>query len=599
MTPIEPTSSVPPVQAQAVTPVPPILPTAPITMTAAQYQAKFGTPPMAPTSNGPVTMTAAQYQEKYGVAPIAPYQPNALERFSNFLANSAPAKAMLNIAQSGADQAVTGFKNAGNDLNQDDYFKSLEDVTSGLVGGVEAGTSGFAAPFIPMGEGVKNFADVVSQNPELQKFASSPVGIWVSRIAQDISNVNALMGTVAGFQVPGEIKGTLKNPEVLPIEENGEVPPGSPPLEKSPQQDMVATELQKVSKDWTAPTEDPSAKFDNARTILAENPGVGNTLASLGKNPFDHLTEDGKFDTQSTADSIRNQNAVDSRTLIRPGLVAAEASVPAMPAQELLQPAIDSLNEEPNITPTLKIKITKIIRGMVNDTEEVHPEGLKLSTMMDERIAHDGNAGYSAIKSNADNNVAIANRALGNAYRTELIQRAPPELGIDNFQKTLSDRYRAADYIESLDGKKAPVSIARQVARYVAKIAGARAAKIFGGSDLIGEIVGYRIGGSLERFVENMTNPMRDAFLKDIKLKNPEAFERVKAYIDTIEQNAKTIIKLPPAPPIGEPGNPIITPIPKLVTPDFTAIPAKAISIKDPKTGKFDKAFTSEGKGKT
>lgn len=95
MTPIPGAASTPvaPVQAQPATPAAPIPSTtttaqpvppapsttvAPVQMTAAEYQAKYGTPPPAP-----VTMTAAQYQAKYGVAPTAPNQPSFISKIIN------------------------------------------------------------------------------------------------------------------------------------------------------------------------------------------------------------------------------------------------------------------------------------------------------------------------------------------------------------------------------------------------------------------------------------------------------------------------------------------------------------------------------------
>ena len=48
---------------------------APIQMTASQYQAKYGSPPpVSGQGSGPVQMTTAQYQAKYGSAPNIPHQ---------------------------------------------------------------------------------------------------------------------------------------------------------------------------------------------------------------------------------------------------------------------------------------------------------------------------------------------------------------------------------------------------------------------------------------------------------------------------------------------------------------------------------------------
>ncbi len=82
-----------------------------------------------------------------------------------------------------------------------------------------------------------------------------------------------------------------------------------------------------------------------------------------------------------------------------------------------------------------------------------------------------------------------------------------------------------------MHGKKAPVSPLQSAARYASKVTGAKVAGMLGGGDLVSEFVGYHIGGALEKFVENMTNPMRDSFLKNLQKTKPPAFTKIQEFL--------------------------------------------------------------------
>lgn len=364
---------------------------------------------------------------------------------------------------------------------------------------------------------------------------------------------------------------------------------GTPEEQSVAQSALQEQEKTKVANDWVQPTTINKSAYNGARAVLEKDPEIPNTLVNLGANPFAHI-ENGIYDTESSAQAIRDNMGAKSSELLRPALKAADASTPLTPVSDVLKSAINYVQNSNNITPDDSETIISQLENKSQALGRKYPDGMKLTDLMNEKISYDKNAGYNPIKSNADNNSAIANRAFGDGARTMLETNASSDIGVKDFNEELAKSYRAADYLDALHGKKAPVSLSQSAVRYISKIAGAKAAGLIGGGDLVSEFIGYHVGGALERLVEDMTNPMRDAFLEDVKSKtSSEAFQKVQDYIDSIQEKANNSIKLPadnenPTINLG-PRDTIEAPAGKVTNTNFNR--KTGISyVKDLKTGK-------------
>lgn len=401
-------------------------------------------------------------------------------------------------------------------------------------------------------------------------------------------------GELAGAGTGGVLGGA-----VAAVPEISDALHSSPNNLEAQQATALAAEKAKAEADWlkpvTAPELSTKSAYSDARDIVENSPNVGKTAISLGLNPYEHI-ENNLYDTEGSAKNIVKQNGIDSESFIQPALEKVDPITPKMPATDLLQPALDSLGQEPNITPTIKKAVTAKIKSMIGDIAHDYPEGLGLVDNLEEKINHDGNAGWNNGKSNDDNYTALANRSMGNALRGTLESRALEQgLDIKPFQKVLSDRYALADYLKAIHGTKAPVSMLQSVVRYGVKIGSAKIAGLLGGGgeSLIGEIAGYKIGGAVEQLVENMTNPMRDAFLSKIKLEQPEEFTAMKNFIDSIQQKADNSIKLPAG--TGADTRPIILPENKGGESSVVSVPAqKGRPFQNPTTGRMERSYTSD-----
>jgi len=323
------------------------------------------------------------------------------------------------------------------------------------------------------------------------------------------------------------------------------------------QKAQMQEQLKSVQDDWAKPATINESKYNNARAVLEKDPEVPQTLAQNKLNPFSAI-EDGKYLTKDMAQSLREDTGQLSKNLLRPSLQHADYQTEPISVGNLKVDINNLYGVTADDAEAISAKVNTKLEALSNK----YPDGMNLTNQLDEKIIYDKNGGYKAYKSNADNIDAIANRAIADSLRESLINTAPQDIPVKDFLSEQAKNYRAADYLDALNGKKAPVSPLQSAVRYGAKILGAKTLGQIGGGDLVSEFVGYHAGGTLERFIENMTNPMRDSFLQNLKITNPKAFSQVEQFIGASEAARATILKLPAGAPLGTETNPIITPAP-------------------------------------
>ncbi len=311
--------------------------------------------------------------------------------------------------------------------------------------------------------------------------------------------------------------------------------------------------LQNVAKDWEKPATVNKPTYNKTRAVLEKDPSTPQFLAENGLNPGAHV-EDGKFNTSDSADALRQTAGQMSKDTLRPSLEAADHYTPKTDVEAIQQDAIKALNEEKGVTAGDRERGITNIKKETAALQRKYPDGMSLTEMHDAKIDYAKNGGYNPIKSAADNVKATANRAYASALQKTVEATAPSDIPVGAFNKYLSKFYRGADYLDTLHGKVAPASPAQLVARGVAKFGGAALGGHFGGG-VVSEFAGYQIGKALEAAVENMTNPMRATFLKNLEVTNPEAFTKVQAFLKNASEGNTGIPRLPE-------GKTMITPAP-------------------------------------
>lgn len=313
-----------------------------------------------------------------------------------------------------------------------------------------------------------------------------------------------------------------------------------------------ATKLAKVVEDWTRPVKENTASFNKTRQIYDKTPDIPKFLAEQRINPSTHI-EDGRFVTKDSAQALRDTAGKISSDTLRPSLQMADYTTPKTAISELETNAIAQAKETKGITAGNMEQIIGKIKQEASSLQKKFPDGISLTDMQDNKITYAKNGGYSPVNDPLVNNTATANRSFSSAMQKMVETKAPKDVPVEDFNKYLSKYYKSADYLDSLHTKKAPVTLGQQISRGIAKFGGAAIGGHFGGG-VVSEFAGYQIGKAIEHALENLSNPARESFLRNLKVTNPEAFTKVEQYLgkEKANQAIRALLPKPSMIPMGE-----------------------------------------------
>lgn len=348
---------------------------------------------------------------------------------------------------------------------------------------------------------------------------------------------------------------------------------------------------QKEIDTFAKPTTIPKASYNKATDIYNNSKGkVGETLVNNGIKNSD-IIDKGVYNTSDTADTIRADAGKMSNETLRPALQQADYSTPKTPVEDVIKKTIKDLNESRGVTPgDIESQIAKA-KAEGEILKQKYPNGMSLTDMHDNKITYAMNGKYSPIGISSENNIASTNRAFGRTLGDLVEEKAPSDIPVHDFNAELQKQYQAADYLDALHGKKAPLGLGSRIAKTSAKVAGAAIGEHLGGG-LLGGVGGYHLGGMLETSFENMSNPVKSYFLKNLQTTNPEAFSQIQKYLgDSEVQRLLTPQLAAPseATALGSDKNPLITPSPttyekSVPRTDYSKNSAQIGSVKNPTT---------------
>lgn len=347
--------------------------------------------------------------------------------------------------------------------------------------------------------------------------------------------------------------------------------------------------------DWKQPIESNQAGFKKTSAIYDNATSRGTDIPkTLVDNKIflaDNI-QDGKYLTSDSADILRTNAGEASKTYLRPALEIADYSTPTTPIRDIVKEAINNVKNDKFIPIESKNTLIDRITKLEPELEAQYPNGMTLTNQLDEKILRDLNAKYSPVGDVATNLEAQKNKAIADALRGSLENKAPEGVPVKEFNNELSKLYQSADYLDSINGKKVPRSLTQKLAQTTAKVVGAVTGESLGGG-ILGGVGGYHLGGILENYFANMANPFKAQFLEQLQKVSPEAFNTIKEYIGSKELNAIMTPKLPAGSPLGTPENPILAPE-KTRTSSVEVVPAeKNPTTINPKTGKFQRTYRS------
>lgn len=534
--------------------------------------------------------------------------------YSQMKANITPTKPVAQPQETSPSlpsRIGTDLQNRGSDLNT-----TLQSKENPAVKGLDIVGQGAGFVGDVVGEGAKSILSslpnsgtenkALSQDPIVQLGAHAlKVGgdMWSSfqkahpeeaQVLGNVGNIASLLPIEKG----GEVATDLAEDSAKGISDTTKTVKtavmGIPKTEAETEATKTASNanaIKSIANEWQKPTEGSTPAFNKARDVLAKDKSIPQFLAEQKANPGAHINEDDRFETSDTAQALRDSADKMSTETLRPSLVAADYSTQKTPVSEVRTNAIRNAMSDKSLTPGERITVIRNINKETSALTSEHPDGMGLADMHDSKITYAQKGGYSPIKSASDNAGATANRHIASALQKAVEEKAPEGVPVKAFNQYLSKYYKSADYLDALDGKKAPISWGKKLARAGGKFAGLAIGSHIGGGGILADVAGYRIGGVLEHAVEHMTAPTRSTFLKNLEVENPKAFTQVQSYLKAQNTGNNGLLRLPPA--TSE------TPIPlgsdSLSKTNVAPYAAKTkLPVANPKTGRMMRVYTSE-----
>lgn len=561
------------------------------------------TPTPSTTPASPVKMTRAQYEATYGTKPAVPEASVAPEPKGSTLGNmakslfSAPATLVARPIQLGAelfgaspesiDQfskdklggVVAPLPKTYGDVKKD-VGRAIETVALGtgapISGGaafglgssLEQGNDLFSTQALfdtALGAGLGKLTDIVGK--PLLNTAGKVIGKITPKILKDVASKGTdaiakfaadhqLLGGVAapasekiakGFQAVDEKAGQLfsgakdKAGEII----TSQYPGTSKQAIQDHFKNVDKSNFEKPTTKLTEPG------YKKANEIFEKAKTQGTNLADEAVNneiQHDTLIDGKKYNTLDTAESLKNDAMKSSHDLIRPALAAAEPGVQKVPLTKVRERMLSEANSIPASKITDAERKTMIRRinaeyGLGSPADIAHPDGYSLTDLHDAKISHSANGKYTPFGTPTQNFPARISRKQGNAFKTLLEDAAPKELKIKEFNHELEKKFQLADYLEALHGKKVPQGVVRKAFDLFGKVLGASAGSQLGGG--LGGVAGYHIGGMLFNSFDNLSNPVKAAYLRGIEKTSPEVFKAFKDYIGNEETARLMRLALP------------------------------------------------------
>lgn len=479
--------------------------------------------------------------------------------------------------KAGIDQGKEGYEEAMN--SGGNPLTAAEGAVKFGAGAVNAVFSPIAPLTKPIGEGIGKVSDLLGSIPAVQRFAQSNAGKTTARVADDVNNISTIAGAVAGTKGAPEVAakvgevadkvgtaaGNVADKVSAAAGNGADKVTAAASDAKNAATDAASTYYKEQSiNDWTKPAETPKPAYSKAaqvfRNAATQGHNIADTLVNNGIKLADNI-QNGVYATKDAADLLRADTGRLSGDLLRPSLETANYSTPKISIEDILRNAKSTIAADSESTLGDKASLANKVNAETALLKEKYPDGLSLTDLHDNKITYSKNAGHNPLGTQADNLSAKANDALSTAFKNTLERSAPPDVPVKELNAELSKRYQAASYLEALNGKTVPKGIMSKIAQTTAKIAGAVGGESLGGG-LLGGVGGYHLGGMVEKFIENMTNPVKAHFLNNLELTNPDAFSRIKQYLGDSEVEKMMRPQLPAPTPLGTERNPIITPSP-------------------------------------
>lgn len=305
------------------------------------------------------------------------------------------------------------------------------------------------------------------------------------------------------------------------------------------------------------PTKESGTTYRKAADVAKEAQRKGIDLKQVAKDnkiyPSDHVV-DGKYDTKDVVDALRSETASGGPEILRPALREASPSVERVPISEIRTEMARRITSAPDakISPEQKKTFLEAIKEEYGDgsiTARKYVNGYDLENLYDSKLQTSSKlyrpSKTGGLPTHSDSLTNQRKKIESWVFNDFLRARAPKELGLDQYFKTQQSRFALADYLLSLNGKKAPQTLFQRGVRRASQLAGATTGANVAGP--FGMFSGYQFGGVVADTFAGASNPVKIAYLKSIGKTTPEIYSIMKNYVSEAEAARLVRVLLPEA----------------------------------------------------
>lgn len=377
-------------------------------------------------------------------------------------------QAVQESAKAGINQIKQGFEQT-----QNAGFNPIKLLEGGITGGagiINTVLSPIAPIFSPINKGIGSVANKVSNLPEVQQFANSGVGHLSSRVAENISNLSTIAGTIGGA-----IEASLPKPKTsivgptTPIETvvKDNVSQTTP----KPVIKLIANrtnELSKLDTQYSALRKFNQYSTDNGVSTRARIASTDILDGAVDETGTIRTTQPGGPIDQYKAQTLDNAEGLVKNLLTKEGGKTNLGEV-----QIRLE---DAINNSGLQGADLKVALNKVKQEISGLKLKADQNGdIPNSLLQDAKINT-----YNNINFQTPPEVSTYRKAIANGYKT-LIEKNS-SLNIKDINAELAKYLKDIEYLKLLDGKKVQGG---KLGKYFAQISG----------NLIGGATGSAVGG--------------------------------------------------------------------------------------------------------
>lgn len=308
-------------------------------------------------------------------------------------------------------------------------------------------------------------------------------------------------------------------------------------------------------------------------------------LADRGISP-ESMIKDRVYNTDEVASKLSFQDTQPIEDVLEKSLKEVQLGQSPLTLEGVEKIASQRVRSVPNLTAGDREAIVRDIQTEMKALRDKYGDTINLEDLNKEKRAYWANTKFESARPLRGQ----TNYQVGRAMK-DTIEQNVKDVNVRGLNDELARYYEAANLLRSIDGKAIKPTMGQRVKRGLVRAA----AVGIGGSvgNIPGGVTAYLLADSVTRFIESIPNPLKQYFVRQLQATNPKAYEDAVKYLGQREIEKLTRLALPPGSEIGTMNNPIITPPAKPIESGIRVVSAERISVKNPKTGKYERAYTS------